>query len=617
MLHDNRGMVSRGLAAYPAATIRSRTVREGAPHVIIEQGTPVTTPAARRPRLTMVVVAAVAMLAIAIGAVAGAFLVGGRGAGAGAGAAAAYVPADALMYMEVRLDLPGDQRQMLRQVLDRFEPIDTDTVLGEGLATWFDDAMKSSDPRLTYSKDVAPWFTGETAFALIDYPAMADQANMKLPNMVAFLGVRDRAAARSAADRLRGELEAQGSRFTSEMHDGTEVWSLVVDGPAPDGMTMMSPGFAYAVTADQLLIGPGKDSLARALDVHAGASSSLAQREELRTLASRLPADRVALLTTDSTTMLKQLRADVSATNPEVAGLLDTMAASVPPFAVGAARFEADRLTFDLVSAAPKGAYALENRDRNLARWAPSDAIFFADGPNLGRSLSQMTAGLKSAMGVGATKERLDQVQSALGGDLESFVDWIGDGAVVAGWDGAQPYGGLILVPTDPDVARQRLSQLTALAKLAAGQAGMKLSVSDETVAGVTVTTFRYQQDAASEGFGLPGVAVQYAVTDERVIIGFGDRFVGRVLGLQESGSLAASERYRSAMATVGGLNNAAGSYLDLKALREAVETAIPATERATYEREILPYLEPFDYLVGATRLDGDVATLRSAVVVR
>jgi hypothetical protein len=89
------------------------------------------------------------------------------------------------------------------------------------------------------------------------------------------------------------------------------------------------------------------------------------------------------------------------------------------------------------------------------------------------------------------------------------------------------------------------------------------------------------------------------------------------VLALPESVSRAAAERFRGAIAGVGGTNNAASSYLDIAALRGAIEAAMPADVRGQYEREVQPYVAPLDYLASVTRVDGSVAESKAAVVVR
>lgn len=585
--------------------------------MIIEQGTPVPSTGPRRSAWTVAVVAAVAALAVAIGGVAGAFLANGRSAGAGAGGAAAYVPADAFFYLETRLDLPGDQRQKLRQVLERFEPLDVDTLLGPGLAGWLDEQLASehgngNGPDVSYSRDVAPWFTGQLAFALTDYPSTASTP-VAFPDGVVLIGSRDQAAATSFADAMRAAAQDKGASFSSQSHGGAVVWSLV-QGKETGQVAGMMAGFAYAVTADQVVIGSGTDAVNAALDVHAGSTPSLAQRAEFNAAASRLPADRVAYASIDYGPLLESLRADMTQLDGEVGAFIDQMAAAMPDFALWSARFEADRLVLDTVVDQPNAAVRPDNHARDVARWVPGDAIFFADSASLGASASAAIGSMQSTFGAAGLDAQLKQVEDALGGDLESFVDWIGDGGMAAGWDGEQPYVGLVLIPKDADAARERLGRLAALAKLGEGRNGRGLSVSDEDVAGVTVTTLRF--DAGTDALSPSGFAVQYAVTPERVLIGFGDRFVKSALKVSESDSLASSARYRQAIDEVGGNANAGAMYLDLAALRGAVESAIPADARSDYEAA-RPYLEPFDYMAGATRGDGELMIGRMAIVVR
>lgn len=577
--------------------------------MIIEEGTPVPSTGPRRSPWTVAVVAAVAALAVAIGGVAGAFLTNGRIAGAGAGAAAAYVPADAFFYLETRLDLPGDQRQMLRQVLERFEPLDVDTILGPGLASWLDDQLArdhagGTGPDVTYSQDVAPWFTGQFAVAVTDYPSTTSMP-VAFPNGVALIGSRDQAAAAAFADKLRAAAQPEGASFSSQSHAGVDVWSLV-QGKDANALGAMTPGFAYAVTADQVVVGSGADAVNAALDVHAGNAPSLAERADFNAAAARLPNDRVAYASVDYAPMLEKLRGDMKQLGGGADAFIDQMAAAAPHFALWSARFEAERLVFDAVVDRSDAALAPDNHARSVARWVPGDAIFFADSANLGKSFAAGLSSMQSSLGATGNNAQLKQIEDALGGDLESFVDWIGDGGMAAGWDGAQPYAGLVLIPNDADAARQRLGQLVALAQLGEGRAD-GLSISDEQVDGVTVTTFH---------FGPSGFAVQYAVTDERVLIGFGDRFVKNALKVTESDSLAASARYRQAIDQVGGAANAGAMYLDLAALRGALESGLPADARSDYEAA-RPYLEPFDYVAGTTRADGDLMIGRMAIVVR
>src|SRR5687767_1132575 len=97
-------------------------------------------PTTRVSRLQLAVIGAVVVLAAGIGLVLGLTVLSGRGTGA-LGPSAAYVPSDAVIYMEARLDLPTGQRESLRAILERFPSVDPDAVLGEAVADTLDDAL--------------------------------------------------------------------------------------------------------------------------------------------------------------------------------------------------------------------------------------------------------------------------------------------------------------------------------------------------------------------------------------------------------------------------------------------------------------------------------------------
>ena len=117
------------------------------------------------------------------------------------------------------------------------------------------------------------------------------------------------------------------------------------------------------------------------------------------------------------------------------------------------------------------------------------------------------------------------------------------------------------------------------------------------------------------------GIVLEYAVTDDRAIIGIGDTFVRRVLALDAADSLASQPRYADAIAELGGSDNAGVAWLDLAGTREAVESALgPMLAEGgldtAYESEIRPWLLPLDRFVGVTRLEGDVLVQRAALLV-
>jgi hypothetical protein len=576
---------------------------------------PPSAPRATRPRWAVGAVAAVVLLAAGMGAVLGSYLVNARGASMSA--VATHVPADAFLYVEVRMDLPGDQRTRLREVLARFPGIDPDIVLGPELDAFLDGALADAGVAYDYSSDVRAWFDGQLSLAVLDYPS-GDPMRVELPGVVVALGSTDAAAATSLTDAVRSDV-GMGAPFSSTTHDGVTIWSLDLD---PWTAEMMGgAGFAYAVTDETVLLSMSRDDLVTALDVRAGRRDGLSGRSELQTFLPRLAADPALLMVVDSEPMIAQLRADMAAIEPALADALGTMLEGQPTFSVMTGRFVSDGLRLEAISAAPTGVYAMRNARRDLAGAIPDDAIFYAESGNLGPILAQLVATTKATMAadpMGADQlAEVETFEMALGTTLESFVEWIGDGALAIGWDGQEPYLGAVLDADDAEAAGARLAQLTALARLALldPQSATTVTVDERVVSGVDVTTIRVAMPPDASMMNLDELAIEYALDQGRVLIGVGDRFMERSLTVDDGDRLAGNARFVAAIDGVGGFDAAAVTYLDLRGLRLAVEAAAPDELGPEYRSTVLPYLEPFSHLAGVTRMDGERSVSSMAIV--
>jgi Protein of unknown function (DUF3352) len=563
--------------------------------------------ASNLPRWRIAVIGAVVVLAVAIGAVLGVTLTQ-RASGAGLSSSAGYVPADAVLYLEGNFDLNDSQRADLRTLIERFPGADADKLLTDALAQTLDDALQGAP--FDYSNDIAPWFDGHAAVALLDLKMPADAASPQ-GSAVALFGVRDQAAATAFVDKLRTSL---GGNATSTEVRGVTVWEVAATGSA-----MMSGSAAFAVSNDELLIGTGVDAITTALDVHAGATDSLANRSEVRDLAGHLPDGSVGVMTIDTEALLGEMR---DALASEMPGMTDTYAGLLSgsgTFAMASVSFEADTVHLDSAAAAPTGDGAISNSTRDLADQVPADAMFFADTSDLGTRLSTVVTAMQAAMSAsGMDPATMQEMESALGANLSDYVSWIGDGAVVAGYDGSQPYAGLVLEATDPSAAAQRMGQLSGLVQLATLDPSSGVTVSTDTVAGAQVTTLRIAFSGAP-AFSVPGgdsgLTVQWAVDGDRVLIGVGDRFVGRVLQLDTADSLGATARFAEATGRFPGAN-AGTLFIDVAKVRDALAGMVPA-DAASGFAEADPVLSAFDYVVGDTRVESGVMVEHLAVVMK
>lgn len=567
------------------------------------------------------VIGLVGALAVGIGVAAGSFLLTARAAAVGSGAA--YVPADAPLYFEMRLEPSEAQDAALRDVLAHFPPIedvDLDRPLYAQMTEKIDEMLLAEGAGVSWASDVAPWFDGHVAMALTDFPLEAMEAPVdpmampEVPPFVVLLGVTDATAAASAIDRLLAEAGPDAPTFTESQHLGFTIRSS-------DG----ADGGAYALADDQLVVAADADGVRAALDTHASGAGTLAEMAEITRLTDALPTDWLAFVSYDMTDLMAQAFSQAGDQEPEMAAAFESLLEHQSLRGAMAFSADGDRLLMDAASEPPTGPFAVANADRGLAAEVPGDTLYYSEAGNLGAAWAGVIEPIKQA--VAATPEGAEQLQTmeaALGADLEELVSWIDDGAVAIGYDGSQPYGGLVLVPNDVEAAQRRLGQLGSFASLGALDPHSGIGVEEAEVAGVTVTTITWdsQDDEAMMMPPMPtGIVLEYALTDDRALIGIGDVFVRRVLELDAADSLAQVPRYADAIATMGGAENTAVMWLDLAGTRDALESALgPMIDSADpdglYESEVRPWLLRLDRVVSVSRLEGDVLVQRTALLV-
>lgn len=569
----------------------------------------------------ILIIGVVAALAVGIGVAAGAFFLTNQAAGVGS--AASYVRADAPFYLEMRLEASERQDGALRELLGRFPPIeglDLDRPLFSQLGELVEEELaKHDEVELSWADDVESWWDGRVTVAVTDIPledlavpddSMAPLPDPAMPGMVVVLGVTDPAGAGTLTHRMRAEAAADGTEFTETTHAGTTI--------------VASDGGAYAITDDALLVAPSSGDIETALDTHADAEAGIAAALDLAGMAAQLPDDWLAFGVYDLTDIMAASMAAGGEETAAMSAAFDALLEHQPMRGAMAVSASGDRLLMDAVSAAPTGPFAVENADRGLAAEVPGDALYYSESGNIGAALTALIETLKEAAATEPeAAEQIATAEAALGADLEELVAWVDDGAIVAGWDGTAPYGGLVLVPNDIASAERRLEQLATFAGLAGMDPDAGVSVGEDEIAGATVTTVRWEDPSGAEMEGMPvptGVAIQYTVTDDRALIGIGETFVARVLELDAEDSLATNPRFTDAIDELGGATNAGATWLDLAGTRQAIMSAVTdwigvMDPEGTFEREIEPWLLPLDRMVTVTVLDGDLLVSRSALL--
>jgi hypothetical protein len=481
-----------------------------------------------------------------------------------------------------------------------------------------DEEVAATDSDFSWSADIEPWFEGRVGFALLEFPDAALDPTMPEAEVfgstsaVVLVAITDPAAAESSLERIITE-SGQPVTFTDQEHAGVTI-HVDEDSTA-----------AYAVTDDQLLVATSADDIIAALDAHANSSTTLSEAGSITALTEGLPDEWLVYGIYDFTDVLASAFEGPAAASPGADVMRDLMTNQSLRGAM-ALTVDGDRVRLPMTSDVPTGAFTVTNADRGLADEVPGDALYYAEGGNVGESLSSLVRTLKEALATmpeGAGQ--LDMAEGALGGNLEELVEWIGDVATVGGFDGEQPWGGAIIVPTDMESARRTMDRLESFAGLATLDPSIGITVEQRDVGDVEITSLTWHDPNASTEpseampFAPPEVVIEWAVTDDRVFLGIGDRFVERALGQDAAGSLAETAGYSDAVADLGGSTNAGVTWIDLRGLRLAVEATLGAMDPSgmeMYETEVLPWLEPLDRFVSVVRVDGDVLLTDAVLLV-
>jgi hypothetical protein len=107
--------------------------------------------------------------------------------------------------------------------------------------------------------------------------------------------------------------------------------------------------------------------------------------------------------------------------------------------------------------------------------------------------------------------------------------------------------------------------------------------------------------------FRAQDAALAVAVSDEIVVIGLGSAVVKDVLDAGSGPSLADDARVR-ALLDRAGRDGTANAFVDVAAIRDLIEDTMAGSgDIAAYDRDVRPYLQPFDAFVYSVTVRGDL----------
>jgi hypothetical protein len=526
--------------------------------------------------------------------------------------AVGYMPTDSVSYGEYRLDLPGDQRSKLAAFISKFPGFADQSSVQTKLYEVFDRlVLLASSDKQTYTANVEPWFGGQIAMGSGPVSQASLQSGAIAPlgggSPLFVVSIKDQA---KATEWLKTTV---GESLTETQYNGTTVYSI-----GGDSATMMVGGFSFIVTDKVMLL--GSDPGVRAAFDSKG-EGKLAEDPEFKAAFATVSRDYVSFSYTEYRALLQSMVSMAGAGSELDKTTVDEELLSlVPAWQASSFRFEDDAIVGDTSYPSIKIGYAATNKKSSLVGHAPPGTILYAETHDVGPTVK---ATLDRFRKLPELKDAFGQIDSAVGivGGFDGLLGWWGDAAVVVSKnpDGSMG-GGLLIEPTDAAAARRTFETLRSFAVLAGPNSGIVLRDVDHAGAKITVVDF---SGIAQSSGGLPPevkAELAYAVTDDLVVIGYGEAFVASVLDAGPGPSLADDGRFNQLLKRAGeeGISFA---FFDLRAVRELVEplvkAAVPADQWALYETEYRPYILPFDAIASGARVDGDVDRLVQFVTVK
>jgi hypothetical protein len=577
---------------------------------------PVTPPASAAPkssrgRWAAAIAVAVLVVAITAGVV---FALVGRSPDA---TVIGYVPTGAVAYGEVRLDLPGDQRQAVGEFLSHFPGFADQTALDTKLDEVLDQVVgDASDGKQSFTKDIKPWFDGELAFSagpLPDPSTLGADSAKAMGNALVLLSIKDATAAQAWFD---AAFKEAGATTTTESYGGS---TLTVFSKS-DG-----PTAAFAIVDGKVAIAGEIGAVKAAIDTKG--NSGFAAGADAKAALDSVDGDHIGFVYV----ALKPLMSWATEVGGAMGGdlgagaagpLTEAMSGFIPDWGAFALRVEGDAIVME--ANAPKAETSLgptEDRESDVAKHVPSTAVVLAVGHDTGKTLKGALDQYKDDPNAKEVVGALDQALGILGG-ADSAIGWIGDTGLVVNRSGDAVEGGLVITPTDAEAASRLFTSIRNLAALS-GAAGITFSEEDHngvTISVATIDLAGLAGGAAPTVFKAPIDKVQlaWAVTDDVVVLGTGPEFVKHVLDTTDATSLAGTDRYQGLMDRVG--PGTGSVFVDIAAARELAEGSmadLDAAARKDYETDVKPFLAPFDAFVASTSTGGDLTSSKAIITVK
>lgn len=567
-------------------------------------------------------VALVATMALVIS---GSGLVVFAQSGSGESKGPQFVPADAPVYIEARLDMPAGQDEALAQMLTAFPGFADAGTFDMKLDQVISGLSGQLGAELPEGNVFGDILTGEVGIAINDLDAaMMDSQD---PPMLIGMAIANQEMAGSMASALAGGA-GMDAEATEEMYNDVTIVS--------------NDTTSAAVHADWVLMSNDLDGIKAAIDVLDGQAASLADDPDFAAAFSRLPAVRLGAAYVDLQSFGSFIDlADVMAEGQTGIDLpMADLAAMLPQNMVAYLAAEDDRMTLEVLVTPSETTPNVPVGESELATLFPADTQVYIETRELGTTVTSALTGVGEMMAAqqamlpegdesmavgGLDIESLfsdeGPMVSMLGAPLPEMLDFVVDAGIGAGLSSDGLWLGIAAEVTDEEIAADRVSRIMSLITLFGGDpAETGVVISTEMVGDVEVTNITVPLDDMSAQAGLPvslDDTISIAVDDGYLLIGMGD-YVQSVIAGDSADSLGTSAGYVDALA--GDTTNAGVMYVNVSALLTALDPLlsmmVPDSETGPGWSDIAPYATGLDRMIAVGTADDEVFGARITVIV-
>jgi hypothetical protein len=536
-----------------------------------------------------------------------------------------WVPTQSVVYGEMRLDLPGDQRANLGEFLSKFPGFKDQASLDVKITEVLDRLVSSAtDGEQTYGADIAPWFDGELAFSMGELPDPATlsdpNAMPAAPDIAVFLSLKDGAKAQAWFDDAIKDASP-----TTEDYNGTKL-TLV---ESKDDEVDYDMAFAVPGGARVAILGE-TNAVKAALDTKG--DGGLAADPDFAAALAASDADHVGFMFVNLGRYMEWAMELAPAAAPDMCGsaFSANIGNLIPGWVAMRMRVEKDALAMDTAAPMPEEPPVVqENRASAIAARLPASTILFVEGHDLGTTLLASIEMYRSDPACAETLEEIDTAVGFLGG-FDDLLGWMGDGALVVNRTADGVEGGVVFQATNADDASDLLGTVKSLLAFA-GSAG--LTVREETHGDATITVVDLGDATSLLGLagmsggvevpapGGPGSRLELAwtVSGDLVIVSVGTSFIKHVLDTDEATSLGSNARFAALLDRTAGAENVGVTFADITAMREMLEALGRSDPEAfaTYQTDVQPFLIPFDAFIQSSAVGDDRAESKSVITIK